>query len=304
MNKELLPEEIKAIDRGPIYYKTDIGERTWKDTWQERSGRLHYASKLKIPHLPQLEPHDGVAAIIGASPSIVNFKEQIKAIKSNEFNIVIPLNGAHNWLLEQGIIPNIQVMFEIDIEKPEQTLGGSPHKDVYYYICSHSPESLFKAMESYHRVLWHCFDEPPEYQALIAKLFPGEFMVGGGHVTFFRSVNVAIILGFRKFELFGCDGSYEGNMSHYEGYHSYSGETTMDIIAGGNGMPYKRFHTNPSLSFMTHEFLRFCEANQSGLKIYVHGNGLMRYMHQSTYPEQYDPIDNPPVSGINREDKD
>jgi hypothetical protein len=300
MNKELTLEEKKAIGRGPIAYETVIPTKTWYDSKDERIARLVYASKQRIPHLPQLQAHNGVAAIIGASPSIINHKEQIKAIQANEFNIVMSLNGTHSWLLANGITPNIHVMFEIDTERPEQALGGPPHKGVYYYICSHCPERLFRAMRGQHRVLWHCFDEPPEYQAIIAKLFPNEFMVGGGHVTFFRSINVAIILGFRHFELFGCDGSFEGEMSHYEGYHSYSGELTMDVIAGGNGLPYKRFHTNPSLSFMTHEFLRFCDANQKALKIRVNGDGLMRYLHQSTYPEQY-VVDNQAVNGINIE---
>lgn len=291
MNKELTIEELKAIERGPIGYEAVIPTKTWYDSRIERIERLTFASKQKIPHLPQLEPHKGVAAIIGASPSIANHAEQIKAIKENEINIVMPLNGAHDWLVKNEIIPNIHVLFEIDLENPEQALGGSPHKDVYYYICSHADQKLFKDLENYHRVLWHCFDEPPEYQALIGKLFPGEFMVGGGHVTFFRSINIAIILGFRRFELFGCDGSFEGESSHYEGYHSYAGEGVMDVIAGGNGVPFKRFRTNPSLSFMTHEFLRFCEANQSGLKIRVNGDGLMRYLHQQTYPEQYS-VDN------------
>ncbi len=304
MNKELTQEEKKAIDRGPIYYRTEPGEKHWRDSWQERSSRLLYASKQKIPHLPQLEAHNGVAAIIGASPSIVNHEEAIKKIKEDERNIVMPLNGAHNWCIEHGIIPNIQVMFEIDIDKPEETLGGLPHKDVYYYICSHSSHKLFRALKPYHRVLWHCFDEPPEYQSLIAKLFPGEFMVGGGHVTFFRAVNIAIILGYRKFEFFGVDGSYEGTMSHYEGYHSYAGELTMNIIAGGNGLPYRRFNTNPSLSFMVHEFLRFCEANQHALRIRVNGDSLMRFLHQSTYPEMYENlVDNQSVSSITKEEE-
>jgi hypothetical protein len=301
MNKQLTIEEKQAIDRGPIHYTTAIPTKTWYDSRDERVARLVFASKQQIPHLPQLQAHNGVAAIIGASPSIINHKEQIKKIKENEFNIVMSLNGTHTWLLNNDIIPNIHVMFEVDTERPEQALGGPPHKDVCYYICSHCPEQLFKGMQEYHRVLWHCFDEPPEYQAIISKLFPTEFMVGGGHVTFFRSINIAIILGFRRFELFGCDGSFEGNMSHYEGYHSYSGELTMDVIAGGGDLPYKRFHTNPSLSFMTHEFLRFCDANQKGLKIYVHGNGLMRYLHQTTYPEQYLAVDNQPVDVISTE---
>jgi Protein of unknown function DUF115 len=301
MNKELTSEEIKAVERGPIAYEAVIPTKTWYDSRVERIERLTYASKQRIPHLPQLEPHNGVAAIIGASPSVVNHTEHIKKIKANEFNIVMPLNGAHNWLLKNDIIPSIHVLFEVDLESPEQALGGPPHKDVYYYTCSHLHQNIFKALEDYHRVLWHCFDEPPEYQALVGRLFPGEFMVGGGHVTFFRSINIAIILGFRRFELFGCDGSFEGESSHYEGYHSYAGEGIMDVIAGGSGLPLRRFRTNPSLSFMTHEFLRFCEANQSALRIRVNGNGLMRHLHQQTYPEQYESVDNVASVSIDKE---
>lgn len=300
MNKELRPEEVRAIERGPIFYRIEDGVKKFGDSWSERSSRLIYAAKQHIRHLPQLEPHDGVAAIIGASPSIVNHTEAIRKIKEDEMNVVMSLNGTHSWLVDRGIIPNIHVMFEIDEKHVVDLCGGPPHKDVYYYICSHCHQRLHRELRDYHRVLWHCFDEPPEYQALVAKLFPDEFMVGGGHVTFFRSVNIAIILGYRKFEFFGVDGSYEGDMSHYEGYHSYAGEVTMDVIAGGNGLPYKRFHTNPSLSFMVHEFLRFCEVNQSGLKIHVNGDGLMRYMHQQVWPEQYheQSVDNQAVSAI------
>lgn len=300
MNKELLPEEIKAIERGPIFYKLEEGVKKFRDSWKERSTRLKYAARQNIPHLPQLLPHNGVAAIVGASPSIVNYTEQIRKIKENELNVVMSLNGTHSWLLEHNIIPNLHVMFEIDEKHVVDLCGGPPHKDVFYYVCSHCHQRLHRELKDYHRVLWHCFDEPPEYQTLIGRLFPGEFMVGGGHVTFFRAVNIAIILGYRKFEFFGIDGSYEGDRSHYEGYHSYAGEMTMDIIAGGNGMPYKRFHTNPSLSFMVHEFLRFCEANQHGLKIHVNGDGLMRYMHQQVWPEQYQSVDNQTISDTNK----
>lgn len=290
MNKHLTEEEKRAIARGPIYFEADPPTKTWRDSWSERTARLKYAAKQRIPHLPQLDTHNGVAAIVGAAPTIEDYKEKIKKIKDNELNIVMSLNGTHDWLINRGIVPNIHVMFEIDAKCVADLCGGPAHKDVYYYVCSHCCENLHKELENHHRVLWHCFDEPPEYQALIKNLFPNEFMIGGGHVTFFRCMNVAIILGYRNFELFGCDGSYEGGRSHYEGYHSYAGETDMEVLAGGDGLPLKRFKTNPSLSFMVHEFLRFCEANQSGLKIKVHGNGLMRYLHQGVYPEQYEDL--------------
>lgn len=284
INSVLTEEE--AIEQGPVCYQTVKPTKTYEDSKAERHSRILYAAEQHMRHLPQLEPHEGVCAIVGAAPTIGKYIKEIKEIQKGEFNIVASLNGAHNYLVNNEIFPNIHVIFEIDLKAIEESLGGPLNHKTFYYICSHCDQHIFDQVRDYNKVLWHCFDEPPEYQKFIGKHFPGEFMVGGGHVTFFRTINIAVLLGYRNFEFFGCDGSYEGPSSHYEGYHSYSGEMNMDVIAGAEGLPFKKFRTNPSLSFMTHEFLRFCEVNQ-GLKIKVHGNGLMRYLHQQVYPDSY-----------------
>jgi hypothetical protein len=153
-------------------------------------------------------------------------------------------------------------------------------------VCSHCNQSVFRQLENYHRVLWHCFDEPPEYQALIAKLFPGEFMVGGGFVTFFRAINIASILGYRNFHLYGCDCSFDGNNTHLDGYHNMNKEVRL-IVAAGTVDNHRVFHTTPSLSFLASEVIRFCDTNQRGLHLKVHGDGLLRHLHQMEYPEVY-----------------
>lgn len=267
-----------------IYYGANPNAG-WDAGVADRPKRLEYAAKQDILHLFQLEPHTGKAAIVGAAPSVKDHLDRIREIENNN-GLIFPINGAHQFLIENKIIPSIQVLFEIDQDTPEEFLGGPPHKDVFYYICSHSSEKLFKAFEEYKRVLWHHYDRDWYYQDDINRLFPGEFMVSGGFVTMFRALNITLILGFRDFEFFGCDASFEGDNSHFENYHSEAKEPRM-LVAAGTKENYRVFKTNPSLSFLASEFMKFCDAHQGGLTIKVHGDGMLRHLHQMEYPAQY-----------------
>jgi hypothetical protein len=280
----------------PIAYRTEISQVA-REAYKTRIRNLEYASRQKIRHLPQLEEHSGVCAIVGAAPSVKDHLDQIREIKKGEINIVMSINGAHDFLVKNNIIPNIHVLFEIDLIAPEESLGGPVNRYVTYYICSHCKPELFRRTRGQYRVLWHCHDDEPDYQAVIARLFPGEFMVAGGYVTFFRSLVIANILGYRKFELFGCDASCEATgESHLENYHTKHNEPLMDVWAGTKERN-RIFRTIPSLSFQAYEFMRFCEAHQHRLSIRVHGDGLMRFMHETDFPEQY--LDTPTSAGIN-----
>jgi hypothetical protein len=270
------------LELKPITY---ITKPSFVLSTKERTKRLKFYARQNVRHLPELMPYYGTAAIVGASPTIGDCLDRIKEIKHD--GLVFSVNGAHNWLIEHGIIPNIHVLFENDMESPEVSLGGPPHPDVYYYICTQCNPKVFRKLSNRNKVIWHYFDDEPEYQQAIAKYFPGEFMVGGGYATLFRSITVARILGYRKFELFGCDSSFDEDSTHYEGYHTASKEIKM-VVAAGNELSYRMFKTTPSLSFQAYEFMQFCEANQSSLLVQVHGDGLMRYLHQMRYPEQYE----------------
>lgn len=266
-----------------IYYDVDQTER-WKEAIKDRQPRLEYVSGLQIRYLTELDPHHGRCAIVGAGPSIKDHIDEIR--KFQDVDIIISLNGAHDYLIKHGVTPRIHIIFETDLESVEHSTCGPPHKDVYYYICSHCHQSIFESLEDYHRVAWHCFDEPPEYQALIAKLFPKQFMVGGGFVTLFKAINIASILGYRSFELFGCECSFTGENTHYEGYQNKTEEGTI-VVAAGTLEEHKTFHTTPTLSFLASEVIRFCATNQRGIRIKVHGDGLLRHLHQMEYPEVY-----------------
>lgn len=258
----------------------------WAYMREERLRRLKSASTHKIPHLLQFEPHDGHCAIVGAAPSVESQLDNIRAIKNKGNGIVISINKTHDYLIKHGITPNIHVIFEIDLKDTEQSLGGKPNKDTVYYVCSHCHEDIFEQLKDHPCVLWHFYDDPPEYQATVGRLYPDEFMVAGGFVTFFRALNIAMILGFRDFDLFGCDCSFGNNSSHFDGYNLKHEEPRL-VVSTGPDDTYPQYNTNPSLSFLAHEFMSFCAANQKHLLLRVNGDSLMQSLHKKAYPDQY-----------------
>jgi uncharacterized Rossmann fold enzyme len=106
----------------PVQFKI-MGVCEWEE-WRETClPNLRQAATLAIPHLRLLPSHPGTAAVVGAAPTVGAFKGQLEKIKAGEFNVVASVNGAHNWLIEQGIIPNIHVVFESDLEDVELALN-------------------------------------------------------------------------------------------------------------------------------------------------------------------------------------
>lgn len=253
---------------------------------QDHKKRLLYASEQGIKPLIPLMPHTGKCAIVGSSPTIAESLDKIREIKNSQFGIVISINGAHKYLIDNGIIPNIHIIFEVDLKSALESTGGPLHKDVIYYICSHMCKGIFEETKGYKRILWHCYLDLPYYQEYIKNIFPNQVLVAGNYCSFFRSLTIAQILGFSDFEIFGCDASLLDDKIYFEGYHNDSEQPKLVVNAGTKEV-HRQFTTTPFLSYQTHQFLLFCDMNRD-LKIRVHGDGLMKYLHQMEFPKQYE----------------
>jgi hypothetical protein len=272
---------------GPIKFKFEK-PMEWAEWKRDYVPNLFYAKKLRIPHVPSLEPHDGTAIIVGAAPGVDRYFDEIKAAgDAHEFNIIMSLNAAHRWLVRKGRPPNIHVISEFTLENALIALGGEPHTKTTYYVASCCKPLVFKQLEGYSRVLYHMYVPFQGYQQYIAKLFPNEFMVASNMVTFPKSLAMAIVLGYRKFELYGVGSSFNGRNTHMRDYAMNNQEKVIRVWSKRPDGSRKAFKTTPGLSFQAYDFMKFCEYNQPALKIRIHGNGLLRDLHESCYPEQY-----------------
>lgn len=234
------------------------------------------AKRVGLQRLKQLLEHEGSCVIVGGAPSIETRIEEIRNAAKSPYNITCSVNCVHNWLISRGVVPTIHVVFEDDID-PAVVLG-KPHPDVTYYVCSQCPPQVFDFFNQSKVVLWHYWDADKEYDKAIADLFPGEFMVGGGYPTLFRTFNIAILLGYREFDLFGVDSSFEDDdKQHFAGYPTKPNPAGLADIWVGD----KKFRTLGALALQAKFLSKFCKDNSNSVKVRVHGEGLLPYMLHS-----------------------
>jgi hypothetical protein len=251
---------------------------------------MRYAKTLELPELKQSpRPRLGRAIIVGGAPSINDRLDEIRDLAKDRSNYIFAINWSHTWLIERGIVPNACVFFEIDAEP--DTVLKSAHKDVTYYICSHCDPRTFDALKDFKRVLWHSIPNSQEEHDTREEIFKNSTMCAGGIGTFTRTLTVAMYLGFRHFDIFGCDSSFpDESTTHASGY-----QTPMDsdkdglwVYAKSTTGAIKRFRTLGYLALQHNEFREYCGANHAWFSCRVHDNGLLGWSHRQMYPDQYD----------------
>ena len=232
----------------------------------------------------------GRAIIVGGAPSIAEELENIKKLAADHDNAVFALNFSHNWLIEHGVIPFGCVLFEIDVEPSE--LFTTAHKNVTYFICSHCHETTFQQLVGFKRVLWHSQPNSPAEAVVAKELFPNVMHMGGGIGTFLRTVSVALALGYRNIEVFGCDSSFpdDSPSTHVKGYktpNDVNKDAFYVFMKPDNSDEMRKFKTVGYLALQVKEFEMYCRANHWLFALRVHGDNMLHYVHENIYPDQY-----------------
>lgn len=237
------------------------------------------ARSLGLPSAELAQAHDYKMVVVARAPSVLGYIDQIIRAQ-NEGAAVFAVNDAHDWLIENGCIPNGFIVFEVNAYEPLKGLKKNP--EVTYFIASHCHPENFRMLEGCERVVWHSNNDWPGTEEEISKFGEGSFIVGGGSTTMMRNLSLGMVLGFRKFDLYGVDSSYT-DKSHGIGKSSTDTEITV-IASGCDG--FKAFRTLPYLARQADEFRRWCEAfPQADVRVF--GDGLLPYIHRSMHPEKY-----------------
>jgi hypothetical protein len=292
-----IPDETgDAPLRYPIRFsmkKPDGADGVERDQTGDAANHMRYAATLGLPTLQQRQlPRLGRAVIVGGGPSVKGELETIRKLSEDKNNWIFAINWTHTWLINNGIVPKACVFFEIDAE-PDSVLEAA-HPDVTYYICSHCHEKSFDMLANRKRVLWHSPPNSEPERVVREELFKDTITVGGGISTFTRTMTVGLMLGFRDIDLFGCDGSFpDTGLTHVEGYQTVMDNKTDGMWVYGqahNSGEVRRFRTVGYLALQVEEFKIYCAANHQYFSLRVHGDSLMRYVHQNSFPDQYDPV--------------
>lgn len=204
-------------------------------------------------------------AIVGGGPSVKRHLDDIR-----KFKYVMAAGSSHDFLVENGIVPNFAVSTD---SKPETSLYfQNPQKGVAYLIASVCPPALFDWLKDYDVQMWHFNEQvdPPHYR--------GETSIGWGCMVGVVCIQMALWLGFQEQHYFGYDCCLEETTHAYpvsvEEHNSIFESSTWATI--GEGENQTRFLTTTALICqMMHFYGIYRSPDGRFLKGYVYGKGML-----------------------------
>jgi Protein of unknown function DUF115 len=201
----------------------------------------------RLPFIHQMEaPLPHAVAIVAGGPSVVEDLETIRNWKG----FVVSINGAHDWLQENGITPGALILCD-----PAPLLAGycqHPNDTTIYLVHTFCNPSVFDALQGKRVVLWHLPISGPITCATIAP-------------------HILHVIGFRELHLFGVDSSFVGNKTH--GVLNFGkADPAADpvLVRVGNEV----FVTEVQLAMQAQYLWHLVDKAPADTKVFVHGSGL------------------------------
>ena len=221
---------------------------------------------------PVALPHDRLAILACYGPSLGDTIEDIRLEAEAADADVISVSGAHDFLLERGIVPKFHVECDPRAYKADNIAQSRP--DVKYLLASCVHPALFdKLGPDADIALWHV-GSMSHVASLIDELGenPGTLITGGGSVGL-RAFSLLYAMGYRRLSIYGMDCSFrdKGEMQH-AGNHAGKRHSIATYRCGE-----RVFVTSKTLQSYACDFLEMIQ-RVNDLDISLHGDGLLQAM--------------------------
>jgi len=192
-------------------------------TSKENADHIQSALSRGLQELtPAPFAHDGTFVIVGSGCSVINYANQIRE-DQRQGKTICAIKGAHDWLIDNGIIPDCFV--SVEPRSRVENLVNKNEQTVYLLASRVSPE-VFDHLSDCKVMLWHSWSDEKECEA-----FKGHMAIGGGTTSGLRAVNVAYVLGYRKMKFYGMDSCLDETQTKKR----FTGEgpgAVIDVICG------------------------------------------------------------------------
>jgi hypothetical protein len=190
--------------------------------------------------------------IIAGSPSVSKYIDEIKE-KQKAGSYVMALNGANDYLVDRGIIPDCFAM--MDARPLNYKLVKKPQKETLFLLASQVHQKVFEHLKEYPIILWHgeadYFPFEEVNKLAIKKGLHSYPMLGGGQTVGTRAICIATTLGFKNIFIYGFDSSYDKDKHH--AYEQKQNDTQRTIKLEING---EEFITTPILARQVDTYLQ------------------------------------------------
>ncbi len=207
------------------------------------------------------KPHgNGMISIVCYGPSLA---ETYKSIKRP----MMTVSGAHDFLISRGIVPDYHM--DCDPRDHKADLLKHPHKDTKYLMATCVHPKMWDTLKEHQVELWHLHQGEATDQWLNEN-DPGANRLGGGTTAGARAMEVASMLGYKRFEIHGMDCSYRGEHRH-AGKHGGKPQSAIECNVGG-----RWFTSSPQMIEAAREIIQFI--SNYDVELFFHGDGLQQHM--------------------------
>ena len=221
---------------------------------------IRLALKRNLPLMQEYAKHEGTAILVGSGPSVETQLESIRKRKKEGYPI-IAIKDAHDWLLENGIVPDYAVA--VDPQEHRWNCFTRKNERVHYMIASQCHPAMFDHLDGMNVTLWHLYFKDGQTYP------PDSLLVTGGTTTGLRAITLFYSQGYRKFELYGYDSCLQGNTLRITG--KQHDKPPIEIYIGSSK---KRFLTTAEMAAQANEFQMICTV-MPGLEVTSHGEGVI-----------------------------
>ena len=262
------------------------------------------------PVMEKQPPRDGALVFVAGGPTLLDHLDEIRA-RSQAGEYILTSNNTHDFLVDQGIIPNGCLIFD-----PKKRVAGyvkKPQAATTYYLGATVVKEVFECFAGFNvvKVLIAYGLEGEDDIRLQQELYPAAKPVQllvGGTMTPLRAIPFACMLGYKVIEFYGLDSCFGVNSEklvheddpEYEAALRRVGRTYEDQQTGkkyvidepeNGGFFYaykkprpddihiaeigsRRFLTSPAFSHQAKQLVYWMNRLEGKIEIAVHGDSL------------------------------
>lgn len=228
-------------------------------------------TRTALPLIPAPAVNNGTMILVGGGPSLARQLPVLRRLAAKRGHFIMALNGAHNWLLERGVVPWACCI--MDARPENEKFVERARKGIVYFIASQCDPAVWKRMLFAQVVRWHVHAGRGEDRILREAGSP-ELLVTGGCTVATRATVIGLMLGFRRFAYFGHDSCYAVTGEHHAYAQTWNDGEGVKIVE----LDGKRFTCSGWQAQQVEEFKRIWEAWPE-IDTSIHGGGLLATMH-------------------------
>lgn len=254
---------------------TAVGAMASDDRWEQVK-----AASARIPkRIIVAPPHDRRAILACYGPSLKTTIDVLRDEAEQTGAAIISVSGAHDFLIERGIVPTYHVECDPrphkadNIDRPilgvQYLIGSGVHPVFFDKLCGTGNHDRTGMDVS----LWH-ISTPEHASRIIDELGENsDCLISGGGSVGLRAIPLLYNMGYRDISIYGMDCSFsEDGSSQWAGKHAGKRQDLCEVICGE-----RIFCSSPILLTYATGFFETVQ-RVTDMTIRLYGDGLLQNM--------------------------